>query len=190
MHRERNVKIVATLGPASSSPDRIRALVDAGVDVFRLNFSHGNHNDHLSRIHAVRALERELAQPIGLLADLQGPKLRVGKFADGAVDLLPGQRFRLDGADRPGDATRVQLPHPEVLGSLRSGTDLLLDDGKLRLRILATGGNKADNTTWAEAEVVVTRRADAERRALRRRKAAIGCVLVGLAALRRFRRRG
>ena len=90
MHRGRNVKIVATLGPASSTPDRIRALVEAGVDVFRLNFSHGSHDDHLGRIQAVRALERELQQPIGLLADLQGPKLRVGKFADGAVDLLPG----------------------------------------------------------------------------------------------------
>ena len=155
MHRERNVKIVATLGPASSSPDRIRALVAAGVDVFRLNFSHGSHDDHLDRINTVRALERELQQPIGLLADLQGPKLRVGKFADGAVDLLPGQRFRLDAIDKPGDATRVQLPHPEVLGSLRPGTDLLLDDGKLRLRILSTGGSKAAGNAWAEAEVVV-----------------------------------
>jgi len=149
MHRERNVKIVATLGPASAAPDRIRALFAAGADVFRLNFSHGSHDDHLATIRAVRALEQEQGRPIGLLADLQGPKLRIGRFAAGFADLLPGQSFRLDADAAPGDATRVQLPHPEVLGSLQPGTDLLLDDGKLRLRIVRTGAG------WAAAEVVV-----------------------------------
>ncbi|QDO99867.1 pyruvate kinase [Ferrovibrio terrae] len=149
MHRERNVKIVATLGPASSTPDRIRALVEAGADVFRLNFSHGSHDDHLVRIHAVRALEQETGRPIGLLADLQGPKLRIGAFRDGAVDLLPGQNFRLDIEGTPGDATGVTLPHAEVLASLKPDTDLLLDDGKIRLRV------KDVHSGWAMTEVMV-----------------------------------
>ncbi|MCW0232339.1 MAG: pyruvate kinase [Ferrovibrio sp.] len=149
MHRERNVKIVATLGPASSSPDRIRALFEAGADVFRLNFSHGSHDDHLERIRSVRALEQQLNRPIGLLADLQGPKLRIGRFKAGAVDLIPGNKFRLDLNASEGDETGVQLPHPEVLGSLKPGTELLLDDGKLRLRVGHVGPG------WAETEVVV-----------------------------------
>ena len=149
MHRERNVKIVATLGPASSSPDRIRALVEAGADVFRLNFSHGSHDDHLARIQAVRALEAALGRPIGLLADLQGPKLRIGAFKGGAVDLLAGQKFRLDLNATEGDVSGVQLPHPEVLGSLRPGTELLLDDGKLRLKVTGIGPG------WAETQVMV-----------------------------------
>lgn len=149
MHRERNVKIVATLGPASSTPDRIRALVEAGADVFRLNFSHGSHDDHLARIHAVRALEQETGRPIGLLADLQGPKLRIGAFREGAVDLVPGQNFRLDIEGTPGDVTGVTLPHAEVLASLRPNTDLLLDDGKIRLRV------KEVHSGWAMTEVMV-----------------------------------
>lgn len=149
MHRERNVKIVATLGPASSTPDRIRALAEAGADVFRLNFSHGSHDDHLARIHAVRALEQDTGRPIGLLADLQGPKLRIGAFRDGAVDLVPGQNFRLDIEGTPGDATGVTLPHAEVLASLKPDTDLLLDDGKIRLRV------KEVHSGWAMTEVMV-----------------------------------
>jgi len=149
MHRERNVKIVATLGPASSTPDRIRALVEAGADVFRLNFSHGSHDDHLARIHAVRALEQQTGRPIGLLADLQGPKLRIGAFREGAVDLIAGQTFRLDMEGTPGDVTGVSLPHPEVLSSLKPNTDLLLDDGKIRLRV------KDVHSGWAMTEVMV-----------------------------------
>ncbi len=149
MHRERNVKIVATLGPASSSPDRIRALVEAGADVFRLNFSHGSHDDHLARIRDVRALEQETGRPIGLLADLQGPKLRIGSFKHGAVELIPGQSFRLDMEGTPGDVTGVSLPHPEVLSSLKPNTDLLLDDGKIRLRV------KEVHSGWAMTEVMV-----------------------------------
>ncbi|WP_374304153.1 pyruvate kinase [Ferrovibrio sp.] len=149
MHRERNVKIVATLGPATASADRIRALFEAGADVFRLNFSHGSHDDHLARIHIVRALEHEAGRPIGLLADLQGPKLRIGSFRDGAVDLIAGQSFRLDMEGTLGDATGVALPHPEVLASLQPDTDLLLDDGKIRLRV------KDMHSSWAMTEVVV-----------------------------------
>lgn len=149
MHRERNVKIVATLGPATASADRIRALFEAGADVFRLNFSHGSHDDHLVRIQIVRALEQQMGRPIGLLADLQGPKLRIGSFRDGAVDLLPGQNFRLDIEGTPGDVTGVALPHPEVLASLKPDTDLLLDDGKIRLRV------REVHSGWAMTEVMV-----------------------------------
>ena len=147
--RGRNCKIVATLGPSSSRPDQIRALVEAGADVFRLNFSHGSHDDHRQRIHAVRALERELNRPIGLLADLQGPKLRVGAFAGGGAELPAGKLFRFDADPTPGDADRVCLPHAEVLEALQPGTDLLLDDGKLRLRV------RQKSAGMAEAEVIV-----------------------------------
>lgn len=149
MHRERNVKILATLGPASSSPERIRALFEAGADLFRLNFSHGSHEDHAARVRDVRALEAEIGRPIGLLADLQGPKLRIGAFKEGAVELQTGQSFRLDLQAGAGDITGVQLPHPEVLGSLKPGTELLLDDGKLRLKVTAVGPG------WAETRVMV-----------------------------------
>lgn len=149
MHRERSVKILATLGPSSSSPERIRALFEAGADVFRLNFSHGSHADHLERIRTVRALEEATGRPIGLLADLQGPKLRIGVFKEGAVELRAGQSFRLDLNASEGDATGVQLPHPEILGSLKPGAELLLDDGKLRLKVTNIG------VGWAETEVMV-----------------------------------
>ncbi len=96
MRRERNAKITATLGPSSSKPEQIKALFLAGADVFRLNFSHGSHAGHRLRHEAIRALEREVGRPIGILMDLQGPKLRIGTFADGPVELMPGTRFRLD----------------------------------------------------------------------------------------------
>ncbi|MGQ0675732.1 MAG: pyruvate kinase [Rhodospirillales bacterium] len=146
MRRQRNTKIVATLGPASSDPARIEALFRAGADVFRLNFSHGEHADHRQRYEAIRALEKKTGRPISILMDLQGPKLRVGKFAGGKVTLTNGQRFRFDLEDKPGDAGRVRLPHAEVLSVLKPGTDLLLDDGKLRLRIEAAGDGFAEAT--------------------------------------------
>src|SRR3954449_6260797 len=108
MRRTRKAKIVATLGPASSSPAAIRALFEAGADVFRFNFSHGTHEDHRARSEAVRAVERETARPIAVLMDLQGPKLRVGEFADGRVTLRAGAAFRLDlDTTVPGDVRRV-----------------------------------------------------------------------------------
>src|SRR5437660_12860548 len=94
--RQRSAKIVATLGPASSSPERLRALFDAGVDVFRLNFSHGRHDDHRARFEAIRAIEEETGRPIGILADMQGPKLRLGEFECGKIELAAGAKFRLD----------------------------------------------------------------------------------------------
>jgi pyruvate kinase len=146
MKRERSARILATLGPASSTRERIRALAEAGADVFRLNFSHGSHEDHAERYRLIRAVEAELGRPIGVLMDLQGPKLRVGRFAEGKVALMPGAPFRLDLDPTPGDARRANLPHPEIFAALEAGTALLLDDGKLRLRVDACGADFADTT--------------------------------------------
>jgi len=144
MTRARKAKILATLGPASSSADKIRALYEAGADVFRLNLSHGSHDDHRRRYEALRAIEAEVGRPIGILMDLQGPKIRIGKFAGGGVDLKPGAPFRLDLSKAPGDSRRAPLPHPEVVAALQPGTDLLLDDGRLRLRVERRGADFAD----------------------------------------------
>jgi len=143
MHRHRKAKIVATLGPASSSPEAIRALFDAGVDVFRFNFSHGTHADHQQRYDAVRTVERETGRPIAVLADLQGPKLRLATFAAGRVTLRPGDAFQLDMDARPGDESRVGMPHPEVFQALQPGVELLLDDGKVRLVVESRGPDHA-----------------------------------------------
>jgi pyruvate kinase len=136
LRRRRRTKIVATLGPASSSPEVIERLFRAGADVFRLNFSHGSHADHAERIAIIRQLERRTERPIGILADVQGPKLRLGKFQAGRVALQTGQSFRLDLSPTPGDVRRVQLPHPEIIAAAGIGTHLLLDDGKLKLRVI------------------------------------------------------
>jgi pyruvate kinase len=144
MRRDRNAKIVATLGPATSSPESVRALFLAGVDVFRLNFSHGAHADHRERVDAIRALERETGRPIGILMDLQGPKLRVGAIAGGRASLAAGDAFRLDLDPAPGDARRAPLPHPEIFASLRPGAALLIDDGKVRLEVERCGADFAD----------------------------------------------
>src|SRR5215207_3272348 len=149
IRRRRRTKVVATLGPASSSPEMIERLFRAGADVFRLNFSHGSHADHAERIAAIRALEERASRPVGILADVQGPKLRVGRFGGGRVQLQAGQPFRLDLNPTPGDVRRVQLPHPEIIGAARIGTTLLLDDGKLRLRVERVRGDHL------ESEVVV-----------------------------------
>lgn len=139
MRRQRNAKIVATLGPASSSLETILALFEAGADVFRLNFSHGSHQQHKERLDLIRQVERDMGRPVGVLMDLQGPKLRVGTFASGPVRLVPRASFRLDLTDRPGDADRAFLPHPEIFAALNPGTDLLLDDGKIRLQVEECG---------------------------------------------------
>ncbi|MGI4798949.1 MAG: pyruvate kinase [Janthinobacterium lividum] len=135
LRRRRRTKIIATVGPSSSTPEILSRLFLGGVDVFRLNFSHGTHDDHLARITTIRALEKTVGRPIGILADVQGPKLRVGTFAGGRVTLQAGQSFRLDMSPVPGDRTRVQLPHPEIIGAAGIGTNLLVDDGKMRLRV-------------------------------------------------------
>jgi pyruvate kinase len=144
MRRTRNAKIVATLGPASSSEQGIRALFEAGADVFRLNFSHGVHEDHRARLETIRRLEKETGRPIAVLADLQGPKLRLGVFREGKASLAAGQTFRLDLASDAGDDTRAPLPHPEIFAALTPGKDLLLDDGKVRLRVERCGDSFAE----------------------------------------------
>ncbi len=135
LRRRRRTKIVATIGPASSTAEVLTRLFQAGADVFRLNFSHGSHDDHAARIALIRDIEKRFDRPIGILADVQGPKLRVGRFSGGRVQLQNGRPFQLDLNPTPGDTTRVQLPHPEIIGAASIGTNLLLDDGKLRLRV-------------------------------------------------------
>ena len=144
LRRRRSAKIVATLGPSSSAPDRIRALFEAGVDVFRLNFSHGTHEDHRFLFAAIRRVESATGRPIGILADLQGPKLRLGTFAEGPVELSAGAHFHLDLDRQAGDARRAPLPHPEIFEALQPGTELLLDDGKVRLEVESCGRGFAD----------------------------------------------
>lgn len=145
MHRHRKAKIVATIGPASSDAATLEAMFRAGADVFRLNFSHGTHADHAARLALLRRLETDIGRPIGVLLDLQGPKLRIGTFAGGAVRLEAGAPFRLDlHAGRPGDIERVALPHPEIFAALEAGTHLLLDDGRIALQVRACGADYAD----------------------------------------------
>ncbi len=144
MRRNRQARIIATLGPASSTPEQIRALFLAGADVFRLNFSHGTHADHAERYRHIRAVEKEVGRPIGVLMDLQGPKLRIGTLEEGRITLVPGQRLRLDLDPAAGGAERIPLPHPEIFAALQPDTDLLLDDGKIRLRVEGCGTDHAD----------------------------------------------
>jgi pyruvate kinase len=142
MRRSRKVKILATIGPASSSEEMIRKLFDAGADVFRINMSHTDHELMRTLVARIRAVEKNVGRPIGVLADLQGPKLRVGKFANGKEELIQGQRFTLDDNPEPGDSTRVYLPHPEILSSVEPGHRLLIDDGKLELRAIDANGKR------------------------------------------------
>ena len=143
-HRARSAKIVATLGPASSDPATIRRLFEAGVDVFRLNFSHGTHEDHRARYDAIRQIEADVGRPVGVLMDLQGPKLRLGKIVGGRMDLAIGQRLRLDLNPAVGEHGRVPLLHPEIFAAIEPGQDLLIDDGKVRLRVLSCGKDFAE----------------------------------------------
>jgi pyruvate kinase len=137
--RARRTKILATLGPASSSPEMIRKLFLAGVDIFRLNFSHGTAEDHGKRLDAIRALEKEFGRPVGALADLQGPKLRIGKVEGDSIKIEAGQIIRLDLDKTVGDGKRIPLPHPEVIEALNPGQRILLDDGKVRIVIKDKG---------------------------------------------------
>jgi pyruvate kinase len=148
MIRNRRTRIVATLGPSSGTPELVLSLARAGVDVFRLNFSHGNHEDHARSYANVRAAEQATGRPLGVLADLQGPKLRLGTFGEPVIALKKGDSFRLDRDPAPGDVTRCCLPHPEIFAALNVGEDLLIDDGKVRLRVLDHGAD------WAQTEVI------------------------------------
>ena len=143
------MKIVATLGPSSSDYAMIRALFEAGADVFRLNMSHGSHADQAARHAIIRRVEEDMGRPIAILADLQGPKLRVGTFVAGAHELNEGDRFRFDLDPAEGDGRRVNLPHPEIFAALEPGSRLLVNDGKIRLTVDACGPDFADCTVTA-----------------------------------------
>jgi len=135
----RRAKIVATLGPASHEEKMIEELAKAGADVFRINMSHASHEVLNTTVERIRNVEKRLNHPLGILVDLQGPKLRVWKFADGAVELAAGQKFTLDSDDTPGTTESVYLPHPEIIESVSVGDRLLLDDGKLQLKATKVG---------------------------------------------------
>ena len=146
MKRSHFTKIVSTLGPASNTPETIKALAEAGVNVFRLNFSHGSHDDHRKNVEYIRAAEKEIGRPLAILCDMQGPKLRIGVFKDGAVELHIGDRFRLDMSPELGDEHRVCLPHPEIFQAMTRGMDLLLNDGLVRLRVDDFGKDFAETS--------------------------------------------
>ena len=149
MHRSRRAKIVATVGPASASPEMLETLFYAGVDTFRLNLSHGTHEDHAKVHAAIRALEAKAKRPIGILMDLQGPKIRIGTIKGGRLTLTTGEaiRFTLNGVE--GDKDSIPLPHKEIFAAISPGDDLLIDDGRVRVRVRGIGDD------WIEAEVIV-----------------------------------
>ena len=147
--RARKVKILATLGPASSTPEMIRTLMEAGADAFRINMSHGKQEEKAALVAAIRGLEKQLHRPTTILFDLQGPKLRVGGFEGGSAMLETGQTFVLDRNSAKGDSTRVELPHPELFETLKAGDRLLIDDGKVRLTATSVSADRI------EAEVTV-----------------------------------
>ncbi len=146
MRRQRRTKLVATLGPASSGRTMIARLFAAGADIFRINMSHTSHEKMRELVATIRAVEAECSRPIGILVDLQGPKLRLGSFKNDWAEIDKGQDFILDNDPAPGDATRVQLPHPEIFAAIKTGDALLIDDGKLRLIV-----------TQVDPERIVTR---------------------------------
>ncbi|MDC7785072.1 pyruvate kinase [Rhodoplanes sp. TEM] len=149
MRRQRRAKIVATVGPASSAPETLRALLAAGVDTFRLNFSHGTHEDHAKVHAAIRALEQETGCSIGILQDLQGPKIRVGTIAGGAIKVAAGDRIRFVRTGTEGTAEAIPLPHPEIFDAVMPGHELLIDDGRVRVRVTGLPGDAI------EAEVLL-----------------------------------
>src|SRR5262249_29310637 len=139
---QRSTKIVATLGPASSDLDVLRKMIAAGVDVVRMNFSHGKHEDHIARTELVRQAARELGRTVGIMVDLQGPKIRIGKFADGKILLSKGDRFILDAECELGNQERVGLDYKELPRDVSHGSVLLLDDGRIVLDVKEVRGSQ------------------------------------------------
>ena len=142
MLRKRNTKIIATLGPSSSSPLKIHSLFQAGADIFRLNFSHGTLSDHRKKVFHIRQYEKRLGRPIAILGDLQGPKIRIGTFKKKSITLVNNQKFELDLDPEPGNEKRVFLPHPEIFKSVKKNTKVLIDDGKILLNIIGVNSEK------------------------------------------------
>jgi pyruvate kinase len=148
MHRNRRAKIVATIGPASASPEMLKALFLAGVDTFRMNFSHGTQDDHAQVHAAIRALEKEIGRPIGILQDLQGPKIRVGTIRNGKITVAAGEMIRFVRSGTNGNKTSIPLPHDEIFAAIAPGQDLLVDDGRVRARVVGIGDD------YIEAKVI------------------------------------
>lgn len=148
MRRRRQTKIVATVGPASDNAEILEQLFLKGVDVFRFNFSHGTHEDHQRRYEIIRELEKKHRRPIGIIADLQGPKLRIGKFENNSIEIKPGNIIRFDLDEMPGNNSRVNLPHPEIIEILEDGDQFLLNDGNVRMKVVANG------QSFFDAEVI------------------------------------
>jgi pyruvate kinase len=146
MRRSRKVKILATLGPASSTRSAIASLYRAGADVFRINMSHTHHDDLRRLVAIIHEVEADVGRPIGTLADLQGPKLRIGPFAEGGIELSPGATFVLDLEEAPGGDDRIGVPHPEIFAALSKGNRLLLNDGKIVLRVVEASRDRAVTT--------------------------------------------
>jgi pyruvate kinase len=146
MKRMRRVKILATLGPASGEESVIEELARAGADVFRINMSHASHDLLRQTVARIRSVEERIRHPLGILVDLQGPKLRVDTFEGGSAQLKSGDSFTLDSSTTPGGKTRVHLPHPEILEAVSVGDRLLLDDGKIELRASRVGGGSVETT--------------------------------------------
>ena len=144
MLRDRNTKIIATLGPATSSPSKIHSLFKAGADIFRLNFSHGTHLDHRKRVFHIRQYEKRIKRPIAILGDLQGPKIRIGKFKKPFFTINNGEKFILDQNPQLGDSKRVFLPHPEIFSSVKPNSEILIDDGKIKLNINKVNSEKIE----------------------------------------------
>ncbi len=137
--RSRDCKIVATMGPASDPPERLALLIQAGVDCFRLNFSHGSREDHARRLAAIREAEKQAGTAVGVFADLQGPKIRVGSFVDGHINLKYNDIITLEASNEQGEGKLIRMPHPELVNALEEGDVLKLDDGKMQLTIIERG---------------------------------------------------
>ncbi|WP_036261112.1 pyruvate kinase [Methylocapsa aurea] len=153
MRRLRRCKIIATIGPASASQAILAALFQAGADLFRINMSHAAHDQMREQVRMIRAVEEEFGRPIGILLDLQGPKLRIGAFKDRAIKLAKGATFTLDSDPTLGDQNRVCLPHPEILRALEPGHTLLVDDGKVRLHVVAADATRAEAIVDVAGEI-------------------------------------
>lgn len=144
MIRKRNTKIIATLGPSSSSPSKIHSLFKAGADIFRLNFSHGTHKDQRKKVYHIRQYEKRIGRPIAILGDLQGPKIRIGKFLNSSFVLKNNQKFTFDLNPSLGNQARVFLPHPEIFSSVNKKTQILIDDGKIKLEVMKVSSDKIE----------------------------------------------
>lgn len=148
-------KQLCTLGPASNTKEMIEKIFLSGADIFRLNFSHGEHGEKAELVKIIREIEMKYGHPIAILCDLQGPKLRVGSFEDDKVLVAVGQKFTFDSNPEPGDSYRVQLPHPEILNTLKVDDILLLDDGKLKMKVLSVAEKVEGSVPSVTCEVLV-----------------------------------